>query len=133
MFQSMLADRFQLKLHRELKQLPVYRLAIGKSGSRLKPVPPDAPSKTQHSIDELVDALSSGLDRPIIDKAGLSGEFEYTMDWVPLGQAQREDPDGYAMGALSSSLQQNLGLKLESAKEQVEMLVIDHIEKPLEN
>jgi bla regulator protein BlaR1 len=133
MFQSLLADRFQLNLHRDSKQLPVYQLAIGKSGSKLKPVPPDAASKTQHSIDELVEALSRGLDRPIVDKTGLSGEFEYTLDWVPLGQAQREDPDGFAMGALSSAVQEHLGLKLESAKDQVEMLVIDHVEKPSEN
>jgi bla regulator protein BlaR1 len=133
MFQSLLADRFQLKLHPESKQLPVYHLVIGKSGSKLKPVPPDAaPSKGQ-SIDQLIEALSRGLDRPILDKTGLSGKFEYTMEWGRLTQARLDDPDGFAIGALSSAVQENFGLKLESAKDQVEILVIDHVEKPSEN
>jgi uncharacterized protein (TIGR03435 family) len=133
MFQSLLADRFQLKLHRDSKQLPVYHLVIAKSGSKLKPVPPDAaPSKGQ-SIDQLVEALSRGLDRPIVDRTGLSGEFEYTMDWGRLTKARLDDPDGFAMGALSSAMQESLGLKLELAKDQVEILVIDHVEKPSEN
>lgn len=133
MFQSLLADRFQLKLHRDSKQLPVYHLVIGKSGSKLKPVPPDAlPSKGQ-STDQLVEALSLGLDRPIIDKTGLSGEFEYTMDWGQLAQAKLDNPEGFAMGVLSSSMQKSLGLKLEPAKDQVQILVIDHVEKPSEN
>lgn len=132
-FQSLLADRFQLKLHRDLKQLPVYHLVIGKNGSKLKPVPPDAPPSEGHSMDQLVEALSRGLDRPIIDKTGLSGKFEDTMDWGNLAQARHDDPDGFAMGALSAAVQASLGLKLESAKDQVEIIVIDHVEKPSEN
>jgi bla regulator protein blaR1 len=133
MFQSLLADRFQLKLHRDSKQLPVYHLVIGKSGSKLKPVPPDAPPSRGQSIDQLVEALSRGLDRPIIDKTGLSGKFESTMDWGKLTKARLDDPVGYAMGALSSAVQENLGLKLEPAKDQIQILVIDHVEKPSEN
>jgi uncharacterized protein (TIGR03435 family) len=145
MLQSLLADRFHLKLHRDSKQLPVYHLVIGKSGSKLRPVLPGAPpskeqllpgsspSKEQHPIDQLVEALSRGLDRPIINKTGLSGEFEYTIDWVQLGNARRDDPDGFAMGALSPALEKNLGLKLEPAKDQVEILVIDHVERPSDN
>jgi len=133
MLQSLLADRFQLKLHRDSKQFPVYHLVIGKSGSKLKPVPPNASPSKAHSIDQLVAALSLGLDRPIIDKTGLSGEFEDTMDWSGLSNARLDDPVGFAMGALSSAVQEHLGLKLESAKDQVEILVIDHVEKPSEN
>ena len=73
------------------------------------------------------------MDRPIIDETGLSGEFEYTLDWGELVKAKLEDPDGFAMGALSSALQEKLGLKLESGKDQVEMLVIDHVEQPSDN
>ena len=123
-----------MKLHRDSKLIPVYHLVIGKSGSKLKPVPPDAPpSKEQYSIGQLVEALSLGLDRPIIDKTGLSGQFEDTVDWVQLGQARREDPDGFAMGAWSPALEKSIGLKLESAKDQVEILMIDHVEKPSGN
>jgi uncharacterized protein (TIGR03435 family) len=134
MFQSLLADRFQLKLHRDSKQLPTYDLVIGKRGSRLKPVPPDAPpSKGQHSLDHLVEALSQFLDRPVIDKTGLSGNFEYAVPLAQLVRAKSEDPNGFAMGAVSSVVEESLGLKLESAKDQVQILVIDRVEKPSEN
>jgi uncharacterized protein (TIGR03435 family) len=134
MFQSLLADRFQLKLHRDSKQLPGYHLVIGKRGSKLKPVPPDAPpSKRQGSIDQLVSELSRVLNRPVIDKTGLSGVFEYTMDWLRLDQVRRVDPDGLETAELSSLVEESLGLKLESAKDQVTILAIDHVEKPSEN
>ncbi len=55
------------------------------------------------------------------------------MDWAQLSRAQRDDPDGLATGELSSVVQENLGLKLESAKDQVEILVIEHVERPSEN
>lgn len=130
MFQSLLAERFKLKLHREMKQLPVYQVVIGKGGSKLTPAPLD--DSKAHSVDELVDAISLDVDRPIIDKTGLAGKFEYTLDWTQLGQARREDPDGYASGALSRALER-LGLKLEATKDQVEMLIIDHVERPSAN
>jgi bla regulator protein BlaR1 len=136
MFQSLLADRFRLKLHRDSKQLPAYDLVIGKNGSKLKPIPPDAPlprSFVPRSPDQIAWQLSWVLDLPVIDKTGLSGTFEYTLDWGELFKAQREDPYGFATGTLSSALENNLGLKLTSAKEKVEILVIDHVERPGEN
>jgi len=136
MFQSLLADRFQLKLHRDSKQLPAYDLVIGKRGPRLKPIASDAPeprSFVPHSSDQVAWQLSSVLDRPVFDRTGLSETFEYKMDWGELLKAKAVDPDGFATGALSSALEKNLGLKLESKKEQVGILVIDHVEKPSDN
>jgi uncharacterized protein (TIGR03435 family) len=136
MFQSLLADRFQLKLHRDSKQVQAYDLVIGNSASKLKPIPPDAPqprSYVPRSLDQFAWQLSWVLDLPVIDKTGLSGSFEYTLDWGELFKAQREDPYSFATGALSSALEKNLGLRLKSAKEKVEILVIDHVEKPSEN
>lgn len=85
------------------------------------------------SLEQFAWQLSWFLDLPVIDKAGLSGTFEYPLDWGELFKDQTEDPDGFATGALSSALEKNLGLKLKSAKEKVEILVIDHVEKPSEN
>lgn len=136
MFQSLLADRFQLKLHRDSKQVPAYDLVIGNSPSKLKPIPPDAlrpRTFVPRSLDQFAWQLSWFLDLPVIDKTGLSGTFEYTLDWVELFRAQAEDPDGFATGTLSSVMEKNLGLKLKSAKEKVVILVIDHVEKPSEN
>ena len=99
MFQSLLADRFQLKLHRDSKQLPAYHLVISKKGSKLKPVPPGTPpSSQQHSFDQLVSQLSYALDRPVLDKTGLSGLFEYNMPWADLARVKRDNPGSSAIG-----------------------------------
>lgn len=134
MLQSLLAERFQLKLHRDSKQLPVYHLVIGKGGSKLKPVPPDTPgSETPRSLDYIAFQLSEFLGRPVVNETRISGVFKYSMDWTPILKARREDPDGVAMEVLSPALEKSLGLKLESAKENVVILVIDHVEQPSEN
>jgi uncharacterized protein (TIGR03435 family) len=84
-----------------------------------------------HSIQELADTLSSMMDRPTLDRTGLPGKFDFTMEY-------EKDPDarGYLSlvgPAMFTAFQEQLGLKLESIKAPVEVLVIDHIEKPSEN
>jgi uncharacterized protein (TIGR03435 family) len=134
MFQSLLADRFQLKLHRDSKQLPAYHLVIGKRGSKLRPVHLGAPPSTgQRSVDQFASQLSRLLDRPVIDKTDLQGEFDFTMELLQLVRAPDQDPDSFALEALSSTLETHFGLRLESAKEKVVILVIDRAERPSEN
>jgi uncharacterized protein (TIGR03435 family) len=140
MLQSLLADRFQLKLHHGSKELPVYDLVLGKNAPKLKAIPPDAPAvrptpPVRRSSIEMLDLLiSTGLDRPLIDKTGLAGDFEYTLDLGQLDLDRKADPDGFSVGAfISTAVQEQLGLKLEAAKEQALILVIDHAEKPAAN
>jgi bla regulator protein blaR1 len=139
MLQSLLADRFQLKLHRDSKEMAVYHLIIMKNGPKLKQIPPDTP-RTQlpqntwrTPIEQLTGTLSRQLNRPMIDQTGLSGTFEYTMNWGQIDIARHADPDGFAVADLSTAIQEQLGLKLESAKEQIPILIIDHVERPSAN
>jgi uncharacterized protein (TIGR03435 family) len=140
MLQSLLADRFQLKLHRDSKEIPTYDLVIGKNGPKLKPVPSDAlsvvpaPPLRRSSIEQLASLISRFLDRPLVDKTGFAGNFEYSMDWGQMDLARAADPDGFSGATtISVAVQEQLGLKLEAAKERAVILVIDHAEKPSEN
>jgi uncharacterized protein (TIGR03435 family) len=141
MMQKLLADRFHLALHRETKELPVYDLMVAKGG--IKTHPPDAkdapkqmPDGTYNvtggvsgpgtinltgmemSADDLAEMLSNSTDRPVLDKTGLTGSYQFKMHW--------HEAEGLS---LSDALEQNLGLKLESRKAPLEILVIDHVDK----
>ena len=146
MLQSLLADRFQLKIHRETKEAPVYDLVVAKNGPKLKEVSSDADGPTgglignssgmhltqsKGTMEQLARWLTgNGAGRPVFDKTGLTGYYAYTLDWV---RADRlPDPDSN-IASIFSAVQEQLGLKLESAKALVEMLIVDHAEKPSEN
>jgi|SRR5579863_4634200 len=141
MMQALLADRFQLKLHRETRDLPVYRLIVGKNGPKLKestpgtkpgaamtsgPIPRVTFSNTP--ISELVRLLSSpGLvDRPVSDKTGLKGSYDYTLEFSRGGS--NGDAADLGGSSIFTAVQEQLGLKLEPTKEPTEVLVIDHVE-----
>ncbi len=176
MVQSLLTDRFQLKIHHETKELPVYALVVankdGKLGPQLteskegsctqfdpsKPPPPPEPGKPPAlgcggmwmgpdritavgiPISQLSPVLSRILGRTVVDKTGLTGNYDVKAQWTP-DQSQLQalpadepvpqfDPNG---PSIFTALQEQLGLKLESQKGPVEILVIDHVEKPSEN
>jgi uncharacterized protein (TIGR03435 family) len=153
--QSLLKDRCKLTFHRETKEAPVYALVIAKSGPKI-PAAQTADktprlsigmgqlSGKQVPISELAKSLSRQLGRVVIDKTNLQGNYDFTLKWTPeerspqaLGPAPMgkdapppPDPNG---PSLFTALQEQLGLKLESQKGPVEILVIDHVEKPSEN
>jgi uncharacterized protein (TIGR03435 family) len=137
MVQSLLAERFHLALHRETRQLPIFVLVAGKSGPKLQPaVSNAAPARSQKmgqlitpkmSMTELANILTFDLKRPVKDETGLKGDFAFTLEWAPgLG----ESDDG---PSLFAAIQEQLGLKLTSTKGPIEVLVIDHVDKPSEN
>jgi uncharacterized protein (TIGR03435 family) len=142
MMQALLADRFQLKIHRETKEMPVYALmATGKGGTKLKVSAPDAEGMMRMSggrtikveatagrMEQLVAQLSGTLRMPVLDKTGLTASYDYTLEWAPENAAADVDAP-----TLFTALQEELGLKLESQKAPVEIFVIDHAEKPSEN
>jgi bla regulator protein blaR1 len=156
MLQTLLAERFQLKFHRETKELPVYDLVVGANQPKLKPSAPDVESKTvlsanrlrmdytNISISELVLRIGPQFDRPLFDKTGLQGGYDFALEYMPsLPGGVNMPPEEAAAFAklypadeappLPVALQQQLGLKVAPAKEQVEILVIDHVEKPSAN
>ncbi|HEY1756852.1 MAG TPA: TIGR03435 family protein [Bryobacteraceae bacterium] len=142
MMRALLADRFQLRLHRETKEMPVYALVLaGKGGTKLKPSAPDAEGMmrmsggrtikvetTAGSLEQLVTQLSGTLRTPVLDKTGMTGNYDYKLEWAPENAAPDVDAP-----TLFTALQEQLGLQLESRKAPVEAVVIDHAEKPSEN
>jgi uncharacterized protein (TIGR03435 family) len=137
LMQALLADRFKLKVHHDLKELPVYNLVIARSGLKMK----EASSSQAQSwsmglgiltgkgmpIASLIGSLSNQVGRMIIDKTGLTGNYE-----VNLTFSWNDQPDD-ATPSIFTALQDQLGLKLEPAKAPVDLVVIDHIERPSEN
>jgi uncharacterized protein (TIGR03435 family) len=174
MLQSLLAERFQLTLHRETKELPIYALVLAKKDGKLgpnlveskeggctvpdrnNPPPPPAPGKpptvfcgqqmmgrgtlraSSIPMENLIPMLARLLGRTIIDKTGLAGKYDINVEWTPdegqFGPAPPDAPKSDVTGpSIFTALQEQLGLKLESQKGPVEILVVDRAEKPSEN
>jgi bla regulator protein blaR1 len=141
MVQALLADRFRLVLHRETRQLPIYALVVGKTGPKLQAADSSAsPNGTikmgqlltkKMSVTALANILTFDLKRPVRDETGLEGDFAFTLEWtLGLGES---DAGPSSRPSLFTAVQEQLGLKLESTKGPVEVLVIDHVERPSEN
>jgi uncharacterized protein (TIGR03435 family) len=168
MLQPLLAERFQLKVHREPKKIPVYALVIAKNGPKLHQAKPgDTYADGIKGLDgkpggragmmmwgrrrlvaqgipiaSLLPPLTQQLERTVLDKTGLKGTYDITLLWTPEDDQapMTTDAEGSRAPAADSSgasiftaIQEQLGLKLESQKCQVEGLVIDHVERPSEN
>ncbi len=152
MLQALLKDRFKLEVHRESKVLPVYALIQGKNGAKIQAVKPDGESGIWDGTGKLTakkvtmghfaETLSSQMDRPVVDTTGMEGVFDFTLEYTKQDAQPKFNADGVGTAApdlgagpsIFSALQDQLGLKLESRKAPVEMLVIDHAEKePTEN
>lgn len=139
MFQSLLEDRFKLALHRETREEPVYDLVVARSGAKLKMASADERTGFEmttgriHSMAVPLEYLATNLGylvgRQVIDKTGLTGKYSYTVTYTP-EDAAPADADG---PSIFTAVQEQLGLKLESTKGRVELLMIDHVEKPSAN
>jgi uncharacterized protein (TIGR03435 family) len=150
MIQSLLAERFQLKFHRESRQLPIYTLTVGKNGPKLTEWK-DTPGMCKYVMGNLTcqkatmailaDELARRLGRSVVDKTELTGNYDFKLEWAPdefqvpgpseVGQPRpASDPTG---PSIFTALQSQLGLKLEPSKGPVPVLVIDDAQKPAEN
>jgi uncharacterized protein (TIGR03435 family) len=154
MVQKLLADRFKLTFHRDKKELSVYAIVVAKNGSKLTKSEGDGnglpslffrglgnlPARNATMADFAGVMQSAVLDKPVVDQAGLSGRFDFTLMWTPdefqfggLGVKPPAPSDKDTQPDLYTAFQQQLGLRLESTKAQAEVLVIDKVEKPSEN
>jgi len=151
MFQQILAERFNLAAHRDTRELPVYALSVARSGAKLKESPPDpslpAGAKSggrtgmssgrivaqRTTLSELAAMLGVQLGRNVIDRTGLNAAYDFTLQWTPNSVASAGPVPTDAPPSIFTAVQEQLGLKLESAKAPVPVLVIDHIDKPEEN
>jgi uncharacterized protein (TIGR03435 family) len=146
MFQSLLADRFQLKLRHETKEVPVYYLMPAQKNIGLKESAPGESfnwslkqepgsnlmrsKATRESIGDFVDLVSVSADRPVLNKTGLAGYIDYDIlislpdgrnDWSEINRA------------IVDAVKDQLGLKLQPARDQIEMLVVEQAERPSAN
>jgi len=138
MVQGLITERFQLATHREMKEMPVYELVVGKNGSKLTSVPYGRGSTSVNPgkltaqgvpLRNLTEQLSRFLNRPVLDKTGLTGVFDFTMEWSPEGKTTDEAGDLPVGPSLFTAVQEQLGLKLESRRAPVEILVVDRGER----
>jgi uncharacterized protein (TIGR03435 family) len=159
MFQNLLADRFRLRLHRETRELPVYALIVDKKGPKLKvnetvdefsgrigpnivnPRLGGLPGMTGIGVPmaELCWSLSQVVERPVVDETGLKGRYDFKLEYVmpphgiPVLTDSGEPPPTVEGPTIFSALPEQLGLRLRSQTGPVEVLVIDHIERPSAN
>jgi bla regulator protein BlaR1 len=170
MVQSLLEERFHLKVSRKMKEIPVYALVVAKGGPNLKEAAGPPPSNSDSmpgvlrrmgifmkgsgelegnsaSLDFLADGVLSRMpeigDRVVVNKTGLTGNYDFKLKWTPEtvavppggagdGVVGAQPADNSAPG-LFTALQEQLGLKLESEKGSVETLIVDSIDKPTPN
>ena len=138
MLQTLLAERFHLKLHHETRSLQGYAIVVAKDGLKMKP---SAPGTRGHTNDNPGSVVSTGapisrlalklsvlLKVPVVDETGVNGSFDFTLHWIPDGA-----PDPTAGPSLFTAIQEQLGLRLEGRKVPVDMLVVDSAEPPSAN
>ncbi len=152
MLQKILTDRFSLRFHYETKELPVYALVVGKGGSRMTEIQPAiGPNGMKEGggrqlghgliksmgqpMKPLVNQLAIVLGRTVVDRTSLTGYYNFTLRWTP---DQTTTQAGSALEADSApsiftAVEEQLGLKLESTKAPVKVLVVDRIERPTAN
>jgi uncharacterized protein (TIGR03435 family) len=146
--QALLKDRFQLQLHRETRTGSIYSLVIAKAGVKLSSL---SATQSPHrginagqgtmlgeaaSTADLTSKLSRLLGRPVMNNTGLEGNYDFKLEWTPDPgpSAPGGEPAETSVGpSLFSALQQQLGLRLEATKGPVDVLVIDHVDKPSDN
>ena len=142
MLQSLLAGRFHLGLHGDFKEMQALVLTVGKNGHKMKPNPTEGspsfePAKmvlkgNGATIAQMTEFLSRELRQPVVDRTGLVERFDYTLDIRPyITEDTRKAPGPLpdVASLVAQAMQNQLGLKLESKKMPIEVLVIDRIEK----
>jgi len=140
MMQNLLAERFKLALHREPRKIAHYVLTVARRGPRLSESTGDAPparvyygtgrlAYTHLTMDRFVVLLSRQMKQPVFDKTRLTGAYDIELQWTPDDAPAAADAPSAPSPDIFSALKQQLGLQLESSKEPLEVLVVDHAEK----
>jgi uncharacterized protein (TIGR03435 family) len=146
MYRKLLAERFHLKFHREQRELPIYALTVAKDRPSITPskgLPEDLPDATGNrhggsffykftnvSMAAFALNLNFYVDRPIVDQTGLSGRYDFTLNWT-FDDSRVTDPN--PPPSLFTAVREQLGLKLEAVKGPAEVFVVDQVERPTEN
>jgi len=168
MVKTLLAERFQLKVHQETRELPAYAFIPVKAGGKLAVAKDNGRPRgsggievidsgwiqgTNTTLASLMQALSPYLDRPLVDKSDFTQAFDFRLQWTPdtdvlaeagtpsgcpAGFAEIQEvlklkPERMSCPSLFTAVQEQLGLKLDAQKAPIDVLVIDHVERPSAN
>jgi uncharacterized protein (TIGR03435 family) len=156
MLRKLLADRFGLAFHTEKREMPAYVISVGKDGPKALTknesgglLPgfggrgPGAIGVRNSTMADFAGFLQARIvDRPVVDQTGISGRFDFTLEWRPDvaqlgppggGPAPQLPPEVEARPDLFTAIQEQIGLKLESSKAPVDTYVIDKVQKPSDN
>jgi uncharacterized protein (TIGR03435 family) len=156
MLQTLLADRFQLALHREDREQPIFALVVAKSGSKLAKAKHDtcAESTMQHpcggfrianrsrmfgdtvTVQQFAAELTYMMGRMVVDRTGIPGLYDIHVEWTPehFGpEPGTEVKPDEANGTLFTAIQEQLGLRLQAGKAPVETIVVDRVSRPAAN
>lgn len=146
MLQGLLADRFGLKFHHDQREVPVYAIVPAKGGPKLAasarrgsnlPSQTGRPSPSGRSVrfrnSSMADfalGMQPYMDKPVVDRTGLAGRFDFDLTWTPdtLAANAADAPPG-----VFTAVEEQLGLKLKPERAAVDVIVIDHVERPAEN
>ena len=139
MLQSLLHERFHLRWHEDVRATSGYALRVAPGGSKLAPAKDgqsrlrkgdiSAPSMTFESLCQI---LEFDLGKPVVDQTGLTGSYGIELRWDPVNPSTPQEPDT-TRPSLFTALREQLGLRLDSAKVPVKILVIDEAQQPTEN
>jgi uncharacterized protein (TIGR03435 family) len=136
MLQGVLADRFQLTLHRETRTVSAFLLEVARNGPKLQKTADDGDSSTNSrhggldarntDMDLFAKVLARNVELPVVNRTGLPGRFDFKLEWTPDGDRQKPD----SAPSIFTALEEQLGLRLRTAKAPVDVVVIDRAEKP---
>jgi len=149
MLQALLAERFQLRVHREIREIPGFWLVVAKKGPKFKPAPGGDGSSQGFNVEQgklmgykvsmesLAVHLGLLLHVPLTDNTGLKGEFDLKLEWGPdqyaLTAPEAVAPEELEKLPLQNALEEQLGLKLQVHSVPLPVLVVDHAERPSAN
>jgi len=151
--QTLLAERFHLKLHRDTQTMSCYVLSVDKNGSKLPPpktdMPPDSVGRIQigggelwsrgSTIENLARSLRFEVGAPVLDQTGIEGHYEYTLRYDPANHESGDQSGGTPRASATPIAPsifvalRELGLRLEPRKMPIEVLIIDNAERPSAN
>jgi uncharacterized protein (TIGR03435 family) len=150
---SLLADRFALTIHKEAREQSVYALMVAKNGPKFAEAKPETNSSFRRrgnaisgeaaTMQLLARSLANVVGRPVLDKTGLTGSYDFKLEWTPEAALSRNSTSASATeiplasdpasASVFAALQEQLGLRIESQKAPVETFVIDHVALPSPN
>jgi uncharacterized protein (TIGR03435 family) len=143
MLRTLLENRFKLTLHHEPKLVPVYKLVVGKSGSKLHESAAEGEPSGALGLNGFVcrnvemarfaSMLSVRMDRPVVDLTGLKGSYDFMLKSNLPAEAEKAALSEWFSSSIFTDMQRQLGLQLETDKAPVDYLIVDHVEQPSEN